>query len=84
MTRPQTFTPGAAQLMDWLENRLPAEEAAALAQSVQRDPALQQQAAWLRIAVTQKRFIPRVPDRDYARRTADDVAPPAFPIAPAG
>lgn len=48
MTRPQTPTPGADQLMDWLENRLPAEEAAALAQSVQRDPALQQQAAWLR------------------------------------
>lgn len=48
MTRPQTPTPGADQLMDWLENRLPAEEAAALAQSVQRDPALHQQAAWLR------------------------------------
>ena len=34
--------------MDWLENRLPAEQAAILAQALQRDPALQQQAAWLR------------------------------------
>lgn len=44
---------------------------------------IDQQAAGRRIADTQKRVIPRVPERDYARRTADDVAPPAFPIAPA-
>lgn len=36
------------QLMDWLEERLPAEEAEAIAKAVQEDAAAQQQVAWLR------------------------------------
>ena len=42
---------------------------------------IDQKAAGRRIADTQKRVIPRVPERDYASRPADAVAPPAFPIA---
>lgn len=34
--------------MDWLENRAPAETAAAVAQAVEADPQLQEQATWLR------------------------------------
>ncbi len=48
MTGSQTATPGPAQLMDWLEDRLPAAEAAALAQTVAANPQLRDQAAWLR------------------------------------
>lgn len=48
MTGSRTSLPDTAQLLDWLENRLPTAEAAALAQAVQADPQLQEQAAWLR------------------------------------
>ncbi len=48
MTGPQTPAPSAEQLMDWLENRAPAETAAAVAQAVEADPQLQEQATWLR------------------------------------
>jgi hypothetical protein len=34
--------------MDWMENRLPAAEAAAIAQAVEADPQLRERAAWLR------------------------------------
>lgn len=47
MTGSQTPTPTAAQLMDWLENRLPADQATTIAQAVERSAALQQQVAWL-------------------------------------
>ncbi|HNS00950.1 MAG TPA: hypothetical protein PKM78_01035 [Anaerolineae bacterium] len=42
-----TPTPSTAQLLDWLENRLPAADAEALAQAVQADAQLQATAAWL-------------------------------------
>jgi cytosine/adenosine deaminase-related metal-dependent hydrolase len=35
-----------------------------------------------RVAETQRRVLPRVPERDYARRIAETVAPPTFPILP--
>jgi hypothetical protein len=34
--------------MDWIEDRLPVEDRAALAQAVEADPLLQERAAWLR------------------------------------
>lgn len=46
MTGPQT--PGTAQLLDWLEHRLPAEQTAILTRAIEADPALQEQVAWLR------------------------------------
>lgn len=46
MARPQK--PDTTQLLDWLENRLSADDAAAVAQAIEADPALQAQVAWLR------------------------------------
>lgn len=46
MTRPQT--PSTALLLDWLEHKLPTEQAADLARFVENDPALHEQVAWLR------------------------------------
>lgn len=41
-------TPDTTQLLDWLENRLSADEATAIAQAIEADAALQAQVAWLR------------------------------------
>lgn len=46
MARQQTSD--ITQLLDWLENRLSADDAAAVAQAIEADPALQAQVAWLR------------------------------------
>lgn len=40
--------PGTDLLLDWLQDQLPAEQSASLAQAVQDDPALQARVAWLR------------------------------------
>lgn len=46
MARPQN--PDTTQLLDWIENRLSADDTAAVAQAVEADSTLQAQVAWLR------------------------------------
>lgn len=48
MTNAPSSHPSFSRLLDWLEGKLSAEEAAALAQTVEQDPRLCAQVRWLR------------------------------------